>query len=130
MNKTRKRNYKLFYKSKESGYVYPKEYWHMNNYVQFTIAGTRYREGLEEYVGEFMGRLVPEMDNENDPLAIRVEHTDGHHIGYVPKNMTMEVREFKKLPCDCYCYIERRRDDEGDKYYYALCYVSERPVGE
>lgn len=129
--KTRKSNFRYFYKSKESGYIYP-SYYHPNRVIEFTVAGTKYRDGLKEYVGEFMGRLVPEPDNENDQNAIRVEHTDGHLIGYVPKMMTQEIRDFKgELPCDCYCIVQRNKDEEwGDYYYFALCYVSEYPVDE
>lgn len=128
--KARRRKLKYFYKSKESGNVYPSEYWHMNNFVQFNVAGVNFRGDLSDYLGEFVGRIEAEPDNEYDPNAIRVVHQDGRHIGYVPKNMTKEVREFKELPCDCYCYVERRKDDDGERFYFSLCYVTEHPFIE
>lgn len=128
--KTRKHNFRYYYKSKETGNIYPAEYWHMNNYIDFAVKGVNFSGNLSEYVGEFVGRLVAEPENEHDPNAISVRHKDGRHIGYVPKNLTQKVRDFKELPCDCYCYIERRRDDDGDHYFFALCYVTERPFGE
>lgn len=127
--KARKRNLKYFHKS-ESGNIYPAEYWHMNNYIDFKVAGVNYRGDLSAYVGEFIGRLVADPENEYDPNAIRVEHQDGRHIGFVPKDKTKEVRNFKQLPCDCYCYIERRKDDDGNSYFLAWCYVTEHPFGE
>lgn len=128
--RTRRRNTIYFHKSKETGNIYPAEYWHMNNYIDFAVKGVNFSGNLSEYVGEFVGRLVAEPENEHDPNAISVRHKDGRHIGYVPKNLTQKVRDFKELPCDCYCYIERRRDDDGDHYFFALCYVTERPFGE
>lgn len=129
--KTRKSNYRYFYKSKFSGNIYPCVVHVPNTTNYFVIAGTRYREGLKEYVGEFIGRLVPEPDNENDPLAIRIEHTDGHHIGYVPKTETQKIREFKhEFPCDCYCIVQRGKDDYGDYYYWGLCLVTEFPLDD
>lgn len=128
--KVRKRNLQYFYKSKGTGNVYPAEYRHMNNYIDFNVAGVNYRGDLSDYIGEFEGRLVPEPDNEHDSNAIRVEHQNGKQIGYVPKTITTRVREFKELPCDCYCYIERRKDEWGNKYFLALCYVTDHPFGE
>lgn len=131
MAKTRKRNYKYFHKSKDTGNVWPYIYYHPNRYYDFVVAGTRHRDGLEEYVGEFKGQLVPEPENDYDPLAIRVEHEDGHFIGYVPKDKTQEIRDFKSnLPCECYCYIERRKDEWGDISFFALCFVTEYPLDE
>lgn len=47
--------------------------------------------------------------------------THGEHIslGYVPKDMTREVRNFTSLPCKCYCYI-----GENNGIYYSCCYVT------
>ena len=124
---TRKSNFRYFYKSKETGNVWPYIKYHPNSVIDFVVAGTSYRDGLGDYVGEFMGRLVPEPDNEYDSQAIRVEHSDGHHIGYVPKDKTQEIRDFKgELPCDCYCLIQK-----GDRCAFgAICFVSEYPMDE
>ncbi|MCR4808457.1 MAG: HIRAN domain-containing protein [Prevotella sp.] len=131
MAKTRKRNYQYFYKSKDSGNVWPYIHYNPNRYIDFVVRGTRYCEGLVDYVGEFKGRLMPEPENESDQNAIRVEHEDGHRIGYVPKEKTQEIRDFKvELPCECYCLVERRKDDWGDVCFFAICYVSEYPVDE
>ena len=120
---------KYFYKNDE-GNVWPDEYWHVNNYIDFKVAGVNFRGDLSAYTGEFMGRLIDEPDNEYDPNAIRVEHQDGMLIGYVPKDMTQKVREFKATPCDCYVYVGKLKGKDGERHFFALCYVTERPFGE
>lgn len=126
--KARKR-LQYFYKNYE-GKVSPDEYWHMNPFIDFNVAGINFRANLDEYVGEFMGRLIEEPENEHDPQAIRVEHQDGTLIGYVPKDMTNTVRDFKALPCDCYVYIGKIKYREGGHSFFSICYVTEHPFGE
>ena len=43
---------------------------------------------------------------------------DGHHVGYVTKDMTDEIRENAILPCQCYCYI-----GNNDGTFYSDCYI-------
>lgn len=43
--------------------------------------------------GDFEIELDPEPDNPYDPNAIKVIHDEIGHIGYVPKEMTMKVKE-------------------------------------
>lgn len=86
--------------------------------VEFYIAGVGYRSGIDNHLGEFVGRLVPEPNNPHDPNAIRIESPDGAHLGYVPKDRTNEVRAYASLPCPCCCFIARR----GDKYI-TCCYI-------
>lgn len=108
---------------KDKGYhvsVWPKDQ-HLPDYVEFNIAGLSYRDNIDNYLGEHVGRLEPEPTNPYDPNAIKVLAHDGHHIGYVPKDMTAEVRNFTILPCPCYFYIGR--SDEGT--YYSDCYINQ-----
>lgn len=39
-------------------------------------------------------------------------------LGYVPKDMTAEVRKHSKLPCRCYFYI-----GENNGSYFSDCYI-------
>jgi hypothetical protein len=61
--------------------------------------------------------LEPEPSNPHDPNAIKVIAEDGHHVGYVPKDMTAQIRRYFTLPCPCYFYIGKNADS-----YYSLCY--------
>ena len=90
----------------------------VHSYVEFYIAGVGYRSGIDNHLGEFVGRLVPEPNNPYDPNAIRIQAPDGTHLGYVPKDRTNEVRAYTSLPCTCCCFIARR----GDKYI-TCCYI-------
>ena len=105
---------------KDKGYhvtVWPKDYSHFDM-VRFNIAGIEYRGNLDDYLGEFKGTLEAEPTNEYDPNAIKVLAADGHHVGYVPKDMTKEVRDNSQLPCPCFCYV-----GSNDGKYYTDCYV-------
>ena len=73
--------------------------------VEFSIAGLSHSERITDYLGEFKGTLAAEPDNPYDHNAIEVLAPDGHHVGYVPKNMTSTIRRNATLPCPCYCYI-------------------------
>ena len=86
--------------------------------VEFYIAGVGYRSGIDNHLGEFVGRLVPEPNNPHDPNAIRIQAPDGTHLGYVPKDRTNEVRAYASLPCPCCCFIARRGDN-----YVTDCYI-------
>ena len=73
--------------------------------VEFSIAGVTHSIGITDYLGEFKGTLAAEPDNPYDHNAIEVLAPDGHHVGYVPKNMTSTICRYATLPCPCYCYI-------------------------
>ena len=45
---------------------------------------------------------------------------DGHHVGYIPRNLTKKIREFRRLPCDCYGFIDIRMGDEGPLFFHML----------
>ena len=97
--------------------VWPKDYDQFD-IVEFNIAGISYRDNIDDYLGEFKGTLEAEPTNEYDPNAIKVLAADGHHVGYVPKDMTSEIRDEATLPCSCYCYIGC-----NDGIYYSDCYI-------
>ena len=107
---------------KDKGYhvtVWPKDQGMQNlDYIEFDIAGMSYRENIDEYIGEHSGTLEAEPTNPYDANAIKILAEDGHHVGYVPKDMTAEVRKHSKLPCRCYLYI-----GENDGSYYSDCYI-------
>ncbi len=105
---------------KDKGYhtsVWPKD-CDQFNIVEFSIAGMSHRDNIDDYLGECAGTLEPEPTNEYDPNAIKVLAHDGHHVGYVPKDMTSEIRENATLPCPCFCYI-----GENDGVYFSDCYI-------
>ena len=107
---------------KDKGYhvsVWPKDQGIQNlDYIEFDIAGMSYRENVDEYIGEHSGTLEAEPTNPYDANAIKILSEDGHHVGYVPKDMTSEVRKHTKLPCKCFFYI-----GENDSSYYSDCYI-------
>ena len=105
---------------KDKGYhvsVWPNDHY-QPDIIEFDIAGMSYRENIDDYFGEFKGTLEAEPTNTYDPNAIKILAPDGHHVGYVPKDMTTEVRRFATLPCTCYFYI-----GENDGIYFSDCYI-------
>lgn len=69
-----------------------------DNMRVFKIAGMAYRGDLSAYVGDWVGTIKPEMKNEYDPFAIRVQCEDGKHIGYIPEKHTDVVRWLVGVP--------------------------------
>lgn len=107
---------------KDKGYhvsVWPKDQGYQGiDYIEFDIAGMSFRKNIEKYIGEHSGTLEAEPTNPYDTNAIKILAEDGHHVGYVPKDMKAEVRNHSKLPCRCYFYI-----GENDGSYYSDCYI-------
>ena len=107
---------------KDKGYhvsVWPKDQGIQGlDYIEFNIAGITHGENVDDYLGEFKGTLEAEPTNEYDPNAIKVLAADGHHVGYVPKDMTSEIRDNATLPCQCFCYI-----GENNGVYFSDCYI-------
>ena len=109
-----------YFRIKDKGYhvsVWPKDYSQFD-IVEFNIAGMSHRDNIDEYLGEFKGTLETEPGNAYDPNAIKVLAVDGHHVGYVPKDMTAEIRNSATLPCHCFCYIWKNNDT-----YFSDCYI-------
>lgn len=105
---------------KDKGYhvtVWPKDN-RIGEVLEFAIAGMSYRDDIDDYLGEHIGTLEAEPTNEYDPNAIKILAEDGHHVGYVPKDMTSEVRSSATLPCTCYFYI-----GENASTYFSDCYI-------
>lgn len=107
---------------KDKGYhvsVWPKDQGIQNlDYLEFPIAGMTYRGDLSAYYGEHLGTLESEPTNPYDSSAIKILAEDGHHVGYVPKDYTHELRLRHQLPCSCYFYIGSNSDS-----LYSSCYV-------
>jgi hypothetical protein len=97
--------------------IWPKEH-NQFDIVEFNIAGLSYCKGIAKYLGEFAGTLEAEPTNQYDSNAIKVIAPDGHHIGYVPRDMTREVRKAVTLPCSCFCYICK-----SGGFYFSDCYI-------
>ena len=89
------------------------------DYIEFTLAGMTYRKNIENYIGEFKGTLVAEPTNPFDVNAIKVLAQDGHHVGYVPKDMTDEIRRNVQLPFPCFCFI-----GINNGTYFSDCYIT------
>lgn len=105
---------------KDKGYhatVWPKDN-RIGEAIEFTIAGMSYRDDIDDYLGEHVGTLEAEPTNEYDPNAIKILAEDGHHVGYVPKDMTSEIRKSTTLPCTCYFYIGKNAGT-----YFSDCYI-------
>ena len=105
---------------KDKGYhvtVWPKNN-RIGEVLEFTIAGMSYRGNLDDYIGEHVGTIEAEPTNPYDFNAIKILAEDGHHVGYVPKDMTAEVRKSATLPCTCYFYI-----GENDGTYFSDAYI-------
>jgi hypothetical protein len=96
-------------------YVNDPDYY---SHIEFYIAGVQYRKNIDNYLGEFMGNLVPEPRNPHDRNAIKIVALDGHHVGYVPKDITAEIRAARTLPCPCYCFIAKHRGK-----YITSCWI-------
>ena len=106
---------------KDKGYhvsVWPKDN-RIGEVLEFTIAGMSYRGNLDDYIGEHVGTLESEPTNPYDSNAIKILAEDGHHVGYVPKDMTAEIRKHATLPCTCYFYIGAL-----DGTYFSDCYIT------
>lgn len=105
---------------KDKGYhvtVWPKDN-RIGEVLEFTIAGMSYRDDIDDYLGEHVGTLEAEPTNPYDSNAIKILAEDGHHVGYVPKDMTSEIRNSATLPCTCYFYI-----GENDGTYFSDAYI-------
>lgn len=104
-----------FFCVKDKGYhvsVWPKDQ-RIGEYVEFPIAGiTHYKETAMNHLGESLAILAEEPDNPYDPDAIRIMTSDWQLLGYVPRDMTAEVRRYATLSCPCFIYIGYRPDED------------------
>lgn len=89
--------------------------------IEFPIAGMSHRDNIDDYLGEFKGTLEAEPTNPYDTNAIKVLAPDGHHVGYVHKDITAEIRNETNLPCSCFCYIGCNK-----KTYFSDCYIQRK----
>ena len=108
---------------KDKGYhvsVWPKVQG-IGDYLEFSIAGITHGEHIDEHLGEFAATLEPDPTNPYDQNAIKIVTSEGHRVGYVPKDQTAYVRDFTSLPCRCYCYI-----GTNDGHYFTDCYITRK----
>lgn len=88
-------------------------------YIRFDIAGCNYRGNLNGCLGEFEGWLEREPDNPHDSTAVKVMHSSGKHVGYVPRNYDGDrVKDNHQYPRPCRGYL--LKTDSG---YYGICAV-------
>jgi hypothetical protein len=108
---------------KDKGYhvsVWPKDQGFQGiDYIEFNIAGITHGEHIDDHLGEFAATLEADPTNPYDSNAIKILTNNGDHIGYVPKDMTKEVRDNAQLPCHCFCYIGC-----NDGTYFSECYIT------
>lgn len=111
-----------YFEIKKSQYattVWPKDQCFPGiDYIEFHIAGITNGEHIDDHLGEFVATLEADPTNSYDANAIKIVTRNGHRVGYVPKDMTAEVRKHSKLPCRCYFYI-----GENDGSYFSDCYI-------
>jgi len=114
-----------FFCVKDKGYhvsVWPKDRYEYD-IVHFYIAGiTHYKHTAMKHLGETMGFLAAEPDNPYDENAIKIVTPQWETVGYVPRDMTAEVRKHTNLPCPCPFYIGYYNDRE-DIHFYTDAYI-------
>lgn len=106
-----------FFCVKDKGYhvsVWPNVQGYQNlDYIEFDIAGiTHYKATAMKHIGESLAILAEEPDNPYDPNAIRILTSDWQLLGYVPRDMTDEIRRHTSLSCPCFVYIGYRPDED------------------
>lgn len=119
-----------FFCVKDKGYhvsVWPNAQGCQNlDYIEFEIAGiTHYADTAMKHLGESLAILAAEPDNPYDPNAIRIMTSDWQLLGYVPRDITAEVRRYATIPGPCFIYIGYRPD--ADIFYtdaYIKCSLS------
>ena len=108
---------------KDKGYnvsVWPKDQGFQGiDYIEFRIAGITHGEHIDEHIGEFAATLEPDPTNPYDQNAIKIVTSEGHRVGFVPRNTTATIRDFTTLPCQCYCFI-----GNNDGIYFSDCYIT------
>jgi len=95
------------------------------DFMEIKIAGTNYRRGLKDFVGEFDGHLVAEPNNEYDPNAIAIK-IGRKKLGYVPADETEFVRKFTNgvLPYNCHGVLSEAWDeDDGHHFYWGMVVI-------
>lgn len=111
-----------YFEIKKSQYattVWPKDQGFRGvDYIEFNVAGITHGEHIDDHLGEFVATLEPDPANPYDAQAIKILARNGDRVGYVPKDITSNVRAFTQLPCKCYCYIGKNND-----VYFTDCYI-------
>ena len=106
-----------FFCVKDKGYhvsVWPKDQGYEGlDYVEFQIAGiSHYKATAMKHLGESLAILAAEPENPYDSNAIRILTSDWQLLGYVPRDMTDEIRRNTSISCPCFIYIGYRPDED------------------
>lgn len=111
-----------------NGQAYTSIYDHL---LILPIAGINYRTGIKAYVGKFKGVLVPQPNNEYDQNAIMIKCEDGHHLGFVPEDKTVCVRQvigsdFKshRIVGEIFKYDDTDDDGKPRTYFAGHIYIT------
>lgn len=81
------------------------------------IAGLEYVCDVSDRVGRNWVTLQAEPTNPFDSNAIAIRTYDGCRLGYVPRNMTADVRAITALPCQVEVRIYRNYDVHDVAFY-------------
>ena len=106
-----------FFCVKDKGYhvsVWPKDQGYEGlDYIEFQIAGiSHYKATAMKHLGESLAILAAEPENPYDSNAIRILTSDWQLLGYVPRDMTDEIRRNTSISCPCFIYIGYRPDED------------------
>ena len=114
-----------FFCVKDKGYhvsVWPKDQGYEGlDYIEFQIAGiSHYKATAMKHLGESLAILAAEPENPYDSNAIRILTSDWQLLGYVPRDMTEEIRRHTSLSCPCFVYIGYSPDEDT---FYTDAYI-------
>ena len=88
------------------------------NIYHTKIAGINFRKGIKNLAGTYFDvRIEPEPKNKYDKNAIKIlKADDSRHLGYIPADETLYVRQFIKddFTCHCRVFIEEGEDWDYD----------------
>lgn len=89
-------------------------------FIRFNMVDINRCKSVDKCLGEFDGWLVRDHKHPRDSESIKIIHSNGITVGYVPHDYTGDrIRYDKKLPCECHCYIFRWNNE-----YWGVCVVA------
>ena len=107
------------------GDVSVEAYWNgvdiTDRLFEYSIAGINYRNLNDGYLGDFVGEVKMEENNQYDPKAVAV-YAGGKKVGYIPRGENIDV--YDKLAgsngtASCRGYIGKGVDEEdGHEFFY------------
>ena len=92
------------------------------NIYHTKIAGINYAKKIKDLAGQYFDcYVIADPTNKYDHNAIKIVHTDGRHLGFIPADETEYVREFldDQLPhytCRAYIGEDEEYNDRTERY--------------